>query len=217
MYTVLVYTHVLGVLFGLLSGALSMLFRKGSSLHRIAGNIFFVTMVAMTTSASWIAAFMRPNRLNLLGGTLTLYLVVTGWAWGKRRDGKAGRFDVAVLLFAISIALLGFQSATGGGIVFGVIALLFAQSDFRTIKRGGAFGKQRIALHLWRMGLAYLFTVFSFFPGRANMFPDAWRKSGLLLIPHLLILMSLGYWMRRMSRSKRETAPAAIEHQEIAA
>ena len=36
--------HISGAGIGLLSGAAALLFRKGGRLHRIAGNVFFVSM-----------------------------------------------------------------------------------------------------------------------------------------------------------------------------
>src|SRR5437870_175363 len=95
----LVVIHICGAVIGLLSGSLAMIFRKGSSLHRIAGNFFVVAMIVMAGSAAYIAEFLHPIRINVIAALLTLYLVTTGWWWGKRRDVRPKAFDVAAFLF----------------------------------------------------------------------------------------------------------------------
>ena len=78
--------HVSAAIIGLLAGALAMIFRKGSGRHRLAGNIFFVSMAVMCTSAIYLA-LSKSQALNALNGALTLYLVGTGWSVSKRANG----------------------------------------------------------------------------------------------------------------------------------
>src|ERR1700754_4971441 len=86
-HSTLLLLHICCATIGLLSGFLSMALRKGSSPHRIAGNMFFVSMLLMSSSAVYMAAFLKPNMINVIAGLLTFYLVGTGWWAGKRRDG----------------------------------------------------------------------------------------------------------------------------------
>ena len=205
--------HICAAIVGLLSGYLSILLRKGSGLHRAAGTIFFVSMLAMSASAAYIAAFMKPNMLNAVTGLLTFYLVSTGWWAGKRGDGKTGSFDLGALLFAMAVGAAaitwGFEAANspagskdgmpaGLYFVFGTITLLCALSDIRMFMRGGLFGKFRRARHLWRMSLALLIATLSFFPGQARQFPDWLRQSSALYLPHLFLLASMIYWIVRV-------------------
>lgn len=209
--------HVCGITIGLIAGALAMMFRKGASLHRVAGNIFTIAMLSSTIAAAYLAAFVHPNHANFTGAAITVYLVSTGWFLGRRRDRAINKFDcaalVAVFVLGSADILWGFEAvASPTGVkdrypaafyfIFGSIALLFASSDFRMILRGGVAGAERIARHLWRMSLAFLFAVASGYPGQAKLFPMAWRETRLLYVPHLLILMSMLYWMRKM-RARR--------------
>jgi uncharacterized membrane protein len=211
--------HISTAVVGLLSGFLSMLVRKGSSVHRLAGNIFFGSMLLMSSSAVYVAGFLRPNALNVTAGSLTFYLVCTGWWAAKRRDGAAGTFDRGALLFIFAVALagltFGFQAATSptgtkdkmpapGYFIFATVALLFAVSDLRMVRRGG-FAARRIARHLWRMCLALLITTLSFYPGQAKLIPRE-SRSGLLFVPHLLLVGSMIYWMIRVRARKRREA-----------
>ena len=72
--------HICAGLVGLLSGAAAMSFRKGSRRHRVAGNVFFVAMLVMGSSAAYLG--------NVFGGLFACYLVATAWLTARRREGK---------------------------------------------------------------------------------------------------------------------------------
>jgi uncharacterized membrane protein len=220
----IVLLHVSTATVGLLSGALAMLFRKGSSLHRIAGNIFFPAMLLMSGSGAFAATFLKPNGGNVMGGLLTFYLVATAWVAARRRDHETGLFDWGALLVALTIVGCGAvwgveaaRSATGlkAGyppalyFLFGTIALLFALADVRMLRAGGVSGARRIARHLWRMCLALLIALLSFYPGQSRLFPASIRGSSLAFVPHILLVGSAVYWMFRI-RAKRAAATTLV-------
>ena len=237
MHTSILLLHICGAVVGLLSGFLAMLFRKGSGLHAAAGNVFFISMLCMSSSAAYIAEFMRPNKANFLVAVLTFYLVATAWVAARRRDGKPGLFDRVALLVVLADGvggwIWGLQAASSPRglkdgmpaalfFIFGSIALLHAASDIRMIRRGGV-GAKRIARHLWRMSFALLITTLSLFPGQAKLFSAALRQTSLLYMPHVLLIGMIIFWLVRVSRSKagRRRGPLAsaqgIAASEIAA
>lgn len=218
MTKTLVLMHVCCAAVGLLSGFLAMVFRKGSGLHGAAGTMFFASMFIASGAGAFLAAFIHPNSGNVMGSTLTFYLVSTAWVAAKRRDGKAGIFDKGALLWVLAIVAIGatwgFEAAasrTGSKdgyaapfyFVFGSIALMFAASDIRMIVRGGVFGAKRIARHLWRMSLALLFAGLSFYPGQAKFFPKWLRATNLLYVPHVLLVGAMLFALYRVSVRKR--------------
>ena len=84
----------------------------------------------------------------------------------QRRDGETSRFDWVGLLIPLAIGILCWKNGldalrgpTGekygvpGGmhLFMGTVFLLAAAGDLRMLLRGGVFGTQRIARHLWRM------------------------------------------------------------------
>ena len=217
-YWPLLLLHISAATIGLLSGFMAMAFRKGSGLHAAAGTVFTVSMLTGSAAGFFLAAFVRPNAGNVMGSTLTFYLVATAWMAGRRRDGKPGTFDVMALLFALAIvasgARWGFEAAgsvTGSKngyptfffFVFGTIALLFAISDVRMLIRGGVFGGKRIARHLFRMCLGLFFATMSFYPGQAKVFPMWLRETNLLFVPHILLVGSMVFHMIRVRGRKR--------------
>jgi hypothetical protein len=217
LHSAIILIHVSGATIAMIAGFLAMIFRKGSSLHRIAGNFFFAAMICMAGAGSFSAAFLKPNGGNLMGGTLTLYLVATGWMAGRRRERKTSAFDSLALLGALAVAVggatMGMQAAAspthtkfGYGpplyFTFGIIALILAAFDVRMIVRGGVTGAQRIGRHLWRMCFAFLVALISFYPGQARLFSPEVRKTNLLYIPLILVLGSTLAWLSRMSRQR---------------
>src|SRR5438128_3446445 len=52
--------HICGGVVGLLSGVAAISFRKGSPRHRMAGNIFFISMLTMASTAALLG--------NVFGG-----------------------------------------------------------------------------------------------------------------------------------------------------
>ena len=215
---ILVLVHISGAVIGLLAGYTAMLARKGSGLHGASGTIFFVSMLVMSGSAAYVAAFMKPEPLNVVVGLLMFYLVSTAWWAAKRRDGRITAFDVIALLWIIAVGTagvaLGFQgarSATGtkDGVpvavyfIFGSIALLCGLSDLRMVARGGVADARRIRRHLWRMCLALLIATLSLFPGQLRQFPAAWHHTTLIYMPHIFLVGSMIFWMVRYSARRR--------------
>ncbi len=211
LLTFFILVHVVGATVGLLSGFMAMSLRKGSGWHGAAGSVFFVSMLVMTASGAYVAAFLRPNRLNLVVSMLTAYLVVTAWRAARRREIVAGKFDAAGMVFVFVVALMAFAAGVDGThrmpraayFIFGTIALLCAKTDLRMLRARGAAGTQRLVRHLWRMSLALLIATFSFYPGQAKLFPRWLRDTNVLVLPHLLLIGAMVFWMWKMRRRKR--------------
>src|SRR5258706_3467865 len=71
MRLLILVIHICGGVVGLVSGIAAVSFRKGSARHRIAGNIFFISMLTNGSTAALLG--------NVFGGAITFYLVTTGW------------------------------------------------------------------------------------------------------------------------------------------
>ncbi|MFA6985221.1 MAG: DUF2306 domain-containing protein [Arenimonas sp.] len=214
----MIWIHVAAGLLALASGAVALYSAKGSTLHRKAGRVFVIAMLVMTSSAVLIAAFLRPNPVNVVAGTLTFYLVSTGLLTVlrpvERMRGLAAGFMLMALAasgFALALAFEAMHSPTGtvGHVppqplfMFGAVGAIAALGDARMLWAGSIQGASRLARHLWRMSFAMWIATASFFLGQADVFPDAIRKSGLLAIPVLLVLALLVYWLARVLLKRR--------------
>jgi hypothetical protein len=218
MTTTLLLIHIIGASVGILSGFLSMFFRKGSGLHGAAGNVFFVSMLTMSTTAAYVAAFLRPIMVNVVAASLTFYMVSTAWRAARNRKGATSAVDYGAMLFILAVGAFSIASGiyqanhpalprhgvpTAMYFVFATFAMLFAASDVRMLVRGGVTGAKRIARHLVRMCLALLLATFSFFPGQSKLFPRSVRATPVFYLPHIFLLLSLIYWLWRVKSRKR--------------
>ena len=202
--------HISAGVLAMLAGAAAMSFRKGSRWHGRAGNIFVASMLSMAAAASCLA-FMKHQTNNVFGGFLTIYMVATAWATARRRDRETGILDWVGFVFALTIGVLsvihGVQKATGRApsdgsppfmdFFMGSIILLAGLGDLRMLVRGIS-GRRRIARHLWRMCFGWFIATGSFFLGQQQVFPAWLRGSPVLLVPALLPLVLLIFWMIRV-------------------
>ena len=212
----LMLVHVVGGSAALLSGAAALTVRKGGRPHARAGTIFFASMLVMTLTGALIAA-LKPERATAVIGILTCYLVATSWRSAKRRDGRAGRFEMAGLVIALgcAAALLSFgliaMNSPRGRIdllpyqpmfVFAAMAAIAAALDLAFLLGRQLTGAQRIGRHLWRMSAAMLIATTSFFQGQQDIFPDAVRGMAIWYAPALGVLAAMLFWIFRVRFGK---------------
>jgi len=190
-----------------------MSFRKGPAHHAQAGKVFVIAMLTMAASAVYLA-LMKHQPNNVGGGILTFYLVGTAWLTARRRDGETSIFDWAALLVPLAIGIGGWINGlealhspsgskygvpAGMHLFMGSVCLLAAAGDVRMLVRGGVFGLQRISRHLWRMCFGLFIATGSFFLGQGSkVFPASVLKTGVLLVPAVLPLLLLIFWMIRV-------------------
>ncbi|MFL6211807.1 MAG: hypothetical protein ACJ74W_23370 [Pyrinomonadaceae bacterium] len=159
-------------------------------------------MLVMGLSAAYLG--------NVFGGLFACYMVTTAWLTARRRGGETSVLDWAALVFALTFGVLTLikgievaQTPTGtlkgvpAGMFFflGSIALLAAAGDVRMLVRGGVFGRQRIARHLWRMCFG-LFIATGSFLGQKRVFPLLGGPKIMVLAGMPLLLMI--FWLIRV-------------------
>jgi uncharacterized membrane protein len=210
---ILRYAHITGGLLALGAGAGSMIYKKGSPMHRQHGRVFWAAMVTMSLTGLYGSLFMEFVPANIMGGSTAFYLTMTAWATVWRPAGKTGRLEIGVALWGLTAAITGISfgmialgspksvwgefSATGY-FVFSGILLLGVALDAKVIARGGVTGTPRLTRHIWRICLAFFMATGSFFFGQAKLFPVEIRQSGLLAIPAMLPLGLMLYWLLKV-------------------
>ncbi len=233
-HLILRWAHISMGLVGILSGAAALTFRKGSRPHQLVGHVFFVSMLIMASMGATLAMTYSPNRGNVMGGGMTLYMVATAWATVWRKPGETGRVEIALALLGSTVAAAGFTFSVMAAsapdnmldkyhpplyFIFGSVALLLTAFDVRMIARGGITGAARLTRHLLRMCLAMFIATASLFLGQPKVFPMAIRHSGLLPVPVLLVVAALLYslirirvWprLRRMRTARAATATSTL-------
>jgi len=212
MRSPLLFLHIIAGTLGMLSGFVAVFLRKGSRQHGLAGNVFVISMLCLSASGVYLA-IMKSQPGNILGGTLTFYLVATAWITARRRDGAPGIFDWGALLVVLAVGATqvtyGIEAAMsqtglkyayppGPYFFMGSVALLAATGDVRVLVRGGISGTQRIARHLWRMCFALFIAAASIFLARQQIFPAILRKTGTLVLLSFLPLLLMIFWLIRV-------------------
>lgn len=224
--------HIAAGVLALLSGAVALYAPKGSLLHRRSGVVFAIAMLVMTSSAMISAGFLRPNKVNAIAGLVTFYLVSTGWLAMARSVEQARALLAGLMLvglagsaYAFSLGVEAMSSAKGlvDGIpapplfMFGVLGFFGGLGDARVLRAGNLAGAKRLVRHLWRMGFAMWIATASFFLGQAKLFPEPIRKSGLIFIPVLLVLLMLVYWVARVQIMRRRSMKDILGRRAMAA
>ena len=209
--------HIGGGSVGILAGATALFVRKGSPLHRLAGNIFFVAMLTMSGIGACVAPFL-PDRGSAVMGAFTFYLVASAWMTVRRKAGSVGAFEKALLcvvtVCAITDLTFGLQaanSATGAldgnssalFFAFGSVMAFTAVADLRMIQRGGVSGTQRIARHVWRMCFALFIATGSFFLGQQQVMPAFMHGSPVLVALGIAPLPLMIFWLIRVRFTNR--------------
>ena len=220
--------HITAGAIGILSGYVALAAAKGERLHRRSGTVFVYAMWTMAIMGAAIALLRNvAPAANAPMGLFTAYLVATGLTTVRPPSQRARTLDAALLLVVLGITatLLTFGVrvlASPSGrlygmpaapfLIFGSVALLAFIGDARLIRTGGVRtlrGAPRLARHLWRMSTAFLIAAFSFFLGQAKVIPKPIRIYPLLMIPPLIVLVTMLYWLWRV-RGRRLTIARVI-------
>src|SRR5258707_12599670 len=96
--------HIAAGTVGCLSGFVAVFLRKGSRRHARAGSVFVVAMLCLAASGTFLA-ILRHQPANIVGGTLTFYLVATAWATAKRRVAETSVLDWLALVVLLPLAV----------------------------------------------------------------------------------------------------------------
>jgi uncharacterized membrane protein len=215
--------HIIAGLLALFAGAVALYAVKGSTLHRTSGKIFVGAMLVMSGTGALMAVFIVPDGVNVIAGLLTFYLVCTALLTVQRPVAQAREALTALMVAALVLGAfafgLGFEAlnspdGTVNGIpapplfLFGVVAVAGGLLDARLLRAGSIQGTHRLARHVWRMGFAFFIATASFFLGQAQVFPEPVRKTGVLAVPVVVVILLLAYWLLRVLLKGRRAVAA---------
>lgn len=170
-------------------------------------------MIIMTISGA-LLAFFAMEKLNMVAGLVTFYLVVTAYltVHPPKNNAIIAHSIFMTLGFTIGVYAIytgltalnnGLSSIDGNPvqviIVFGSVSLLAAILDIRVIAKGRLKHKWQLVRHVWRIGFAMFIATASFFLGQSQVIPEAIRNIFTLAGPVLLVLCLTAYWVIRVS------------------
>jgi hypothetical protein len=212
--------HIGGGTLGLVSGTVAAFAPKGGRVHRVAGNVFFLSMLVMAIFAIYLAIVLPHQILNVFIATFATYLVTTGWMTVRHHEGTAGVSEKIALVVALILlapfAALSAQLALGlppmfpapipfkGPLLIALYGIttvlaLAAFGDARLVFAGGIAGAPRIARHLWRMCLGLTLAAGSAFTnGLPRLLPPPVHVTTIFFLPQLIPVGLLIFWMVRV-------------------
>ncbi len=147
LYSILLIVHITGGAAGLISGSIAASVKKGSSIHRLSGKVFFFGMLLASISALIISWLPEHNNIFLFAvGGFTLYMITTGYRiiYIKRKFKQAKPvfafldyliffFGLVFGLFLLLLSVLGLYKGNSFALipgVFGLISLNYARMDY---------------------------------------------------------------------------------------
>jgi len=209
--------HIGGAFAGLAAGTVALVARKGQRLHRLAGNVFLFAMMAMAGVGAVVAPMMNDMG-STFAGAITVYLVITGWRAGRPGEVKGGPFEMAgVALLGVAIAtllVLGRQALASpaqdqAGVpafaffVMATVAALIGALDLKVILGPVLTRPQKLARHIWRMGLGLLIALMSGLAQQKVGGVIFHGHAALQWIPVGALVLTIAYWLVRVRRPAR--------------
>jgi uncharacterized membrane protein len=225
----LLWAHIAGGAIGMVTGVIALASRKGQSVHRAAGSVFFVAMFTAYAIGAGVAPFLTTGqRPNFVAGILALYLLISGTLAARQRTVKAGRPEIIGLVVALTITAAGvifmrMGAASPSGTVdgsppqafflFTIAGAFAAAGELHVLLRKSLSHVARTARHLWRMCFSLFIASGSFFLGQQQVFPKAVQDSVLLYVVALSPLPIMLFWLGKVYfddwRRRRRKASAA--------
>ena len=210
---IIMATHVVPGVLAVAAGATALAAPKGRSVHIQAGRMFVVAMgLASIVGAGLGLVRAETFYITFHAGVLALCLLASGWMAARAQPdapGSGSRIVGAVnLVNVVSLFAIGVFAARSGQsfrgfpaedyLFLGGMGLVAAAGDANLLWRPLPSERRRIARHLWRMCLGFFIAAGSAFGGPgAAAFPEAVRRSGVLALPELAILLLMVFWLAR--------------------
>lgn len=202
MTKMLVLLHVVAGSIAVIGMVIAMATKKGGLWHRRGGQAYSAGMLVTLVLALIISVITR-NLFLFSIGIFSGYMVYTGWRVAKVRNGVMSTVD-RVALFSLAVTVvamigLGVLMLSRGQymgvvqIVFGLLASALVVQDYR-FKGSWPRTKERVALHLGRMGGATIATITAVLVTNVQTQPAflAWLAPSVVGVPFI------AYWTRQV-------------------
>ena len=201
---VLIYIHAAFGGIALLTGLVAVIARKGKTIHKRFGLLFYYAMILSGLSAMLIAVLPNHESPFLFAvGIFSLYFVLTGYrALRFKRRIPDLKLDKAISVFMlltgvlmIFLPLILTRSINIILVVFGLLGIIFSTQDLRLFKNPKRLRSIWLRLHLGRMLGGYIaastafVVVNQFFPSIYGWF-----------IPGIIGGFVIWYWIKKLRR-----------------
>lgn len=205
---VLIYIHVAFGGIALLAGFISMVAKKGKSIHKKSGLLFFYAMMLSGVNAMIVAVLPKHESPFLFAiGIFSLYFVLTGKRAlnfkSKNPDLRIDKWiSIIMILTGVLMILLPIimtKTINIVLIVFAIVGIVFSIRDLLLFKNPERLREGWLKAHLGKMIGGYIsattafVVVNQFFPSFYGWF-----------IPGIIGGFFIAYWMRKMNKKQQK-------------
>lgn len=195
--------HTAAGTIGLVAATVALFAKKGTALHRKAGNYFTISMLIMLSSG-FVAALLKESVDDMFLSVVVMYTVFTAWLTAHRKIGESGFLEYSALVWIVVIAIAAcFVNPSWGDIrnptiypYWAGFAILCAMGDVHNLFRSGLSGIQRVIRHVWRIGFSLVWAALAFSDKIIKIQGSTIEDSPYIVaIPAILILLTMLYWI----------------------
>ncbi|CAN5697573.1 hypothetical protein BH11BAC3_BH11BAC3_23780 [soil metagenome] len=197
-FKALLILHIIGGSVSLLLGTFILARKKGDSVHRLTGNIYYYVML-ITALVALPMSYLHTNYFLFIIAVFTSYMLVTGRRYIKKNGTTAISFvdwllTLLMLIFALLFIALGIFNIVKGNIfgivfiVFGSIGLLFVYQDYINFNKKSKVENFGLTTHLQRMIGSYVASATAFLVVNNKLLPGiiAWLLPTLIIVPLII-------------------------------
>jgi len=202
---ILIFTHVGFGGIALISGAISIIAKKGNWLHKKSGKVFYYTLLKSALIS--LVVSLMPNHQSpffFCLGLFSLYFIIGGFrSLAFKKKNVSFRLDkiIACLIIIVGLLMMTYPILLNGRInivlfYFGAVSIVFGAIDLLIFKNSNRTRKNWLNIHLTKMIGAYLVAVTAFIVNQSVL--GIWGWFAPTIIGNIYIF----YWLIKLNRKK---------------
>lgn len=190
--------HIVAGMSALVCGLLSLLFKKGSFRHKLNGNIFFFSMIAVAATALFLS-FFKSNDFLFFIGIFSLFMTLSGKRAIQNKASQPFIPDILVLILGFGAGIWMLAESNIVLRVFGGLSLLLASGDlsvyYKVYRKLAIPANTWLIRHIRHLVGSYISTATAFLVVNIQ-FDPAWI---MWLIPTAFGTPVIIYWIRKIT------------------
>ncbi|MEP3211430.1 MAG: DUF2306 domain-containing protein [Maribacter sp.] len=188
----------------LISGAISLIAKKGKQLHKKSGKIFYYALLVSVTLSLVIALLPNHKSAFLFSiGLFSNYFIIGGFrslrykqrSISVQLDKMMAYFIIMVGITMILYPILLQNQSNIVLLVFGIIAIIFGVIDIFLLQNVNRLRKNWLKIHLSKMISGYVAAVTAFVVVN-QWLPGVWAW----FVPSIFGNIYLAYWLYKLKK-----------------
>ncbi|MBO6516555.1 MAG: hypothetical protein JJ975_08385 [Bacteroidia bacterium] len=200
---VILTIHILSGYLAFISGGIVLSTRKGNSIHKKLGRLFYCSMLGVCFTSAYLA-IVKDITMLLMISVFVLYQTQAGYRSVKDKSLRPNVLDLLFLLTAFVNGVFMLISGNVVALVFGGITLFLVGQDCRTywlLSKGRVLPKQSwLRRHIGMMVGSFIGAITAFLVVNVNSFEPFWL---IWLAPTMVFVPLMQYWTLKFTRNSK--------------